>query len=265
MTQAKKFWVFTALVLFFSAMLWGSLAVFRFEVPNLEEGGTAPPLPMTLYVLNGFMPSILGLIMFRIHEKRTWKRELGTIIPKKAHLRTYGGILLLFTFMVLMQFMLYHGFVSSFDFTVIADQAFQLIPLIILGPLSEEIGWRGFLEKQADGFIPKVQKPLVIGIIWALWHLPLFFILGTTQESNGMSFLTFTVLIILVSVIMSYYRERTDQAIFTGIFIHYLYTVGLTFYILGSTYSLYSDLLSMIPFLFVGGYLLYRMKRKREA
>lgn len=265
MTNTGKFWLFTALVLSFSGLLWGSLAVFRFEVPNLEEGGAVRPLPMTFYVLNGFMPSIIGVVMYRLYERRTWKRELRTIIPKKAHLKIYTEILVLFSVMVLMQFMLYHVFVSSFDFSVITAQILQLIPLIILGPLSEEIGWRGFLEKQADGVIPEMQKPLIIGIIWALWHLPLFFILGTTQQSNSMSFLTFTVLIILLSIIMSYYRERTGHAIFTGIFIHYLYTVGLTFYILGSTYSLYSDLLTMIPFLLVGGYLLHRMKRKRVA
>lgn len=37
--------------------------------------------------------------------------------------------------------------------------------------LGEEIAWRGFLEKEM--LINKGWKPLVIGIIWGLWHAPL--------------------------------------------------------------------------------------------
>lgn len=48
---------------------------------------------------------------------------------------------------------------------------------LISGPLSEEIGWRGFLTDQL--FINKKNwlfiYPIIIGLIWGIWHLPLYF------------------------------------------------------------------------------------------
>jgi membrane protease YdiL (CAAX protease family) len=37
--------------------------------------------------------------------------------------------------------------------------------------LGEEIAWRGFLEKER--FIKGAWNPLLVGIIWGLWHTPL--------------------------------------------------------------------------------------------
>jgi hypothetical protein len=37
--------------------------------------------------------------------------------------------------------------------------------------LGEEIAWRGFLEKEM--LVKKAWKPLLIGIIWGLWHTPI--------------------------------------------------------------------------------------------
>ena len=249
MSHAKKFWVFTALVLVLSFLLWGLLALFRFRVPNLAEASTeVSVLPMALYVLNGFMPSVLGLCMYRVTEKKTWKKELKTLLPKSTHLKVYGEIMIVFAIMIFSQVLLYHFLIEAFDFSAFYVLLPQLIPLVILGPLSEEIGWRGYLEKQADGFMNPLLKPLVIGVVWALWHLPLFYLLGTTQQVNDVNFLTFSFLVILLSIIMSHYRQRTDRSLFTGVLTHYLYTVGLTFYIFGTTYSLTSDLVSILPF-----------------
>lgn len=53
-----------------------------------------------------------------------------------------------------------------------------LIPLLVVALLSnpwEEVGWRGFalprLQKQYSALI----STLIVGVLWVLWHLPLFF------------------------------------------------------------------------------------------
>lgn len=52
----------------------------------------------------------------------------------------------------------------------------------IFGPFAEEIGWRGYL---LDCWKDKGiwTYGVGIGFIWALWHLPMFFIEGTYQNS----------------------------------------------------------------------------------
>jgi hypothetical protein len=43
-----------------------------------------------------------------------------------------------------------------------------------IGGLGEEIGWRGFLYKEL-GSLGFWRCSLVTGVLWALWHVPLFF------------------------------------------------------------------------------------------
>lgn len=61
----------------------------------------------------------------------------------------------------------------------------MLVFLTIAGGGNEELGWRGFalpglLERQSP-----VRATLVLGVLWAVWHLPL---LGTSDDlSHGLS------------------------------------------------------------------------------
>jgi len=49
--------------------------------------------------------------------------------------------------------------------------------------LGEEIGWRGYLLPKLLKTKHWITSSLIIGLIWALWHLPLFYIQGRTQVS----------------------------------------------------------------------------------
>ena len=45
---------------------------------------------------------------------------------------------------------------------------------LILGPLGEEIGWRGYLQEGLNTRLGWLEASLVIGVIWFIWHLPLW-------------------------------------------------------------------------------------------
>lgn len=235
--------IFTSITLGGSLLLWGSLILLGFQVPNLETQEATQPLPMIIYIINGFIPSITGLILYLKEGK---KSRLASLIPRKDNIKDSLLILGIFILIFLSQTLLYNWLVGDYNYGVVGAQLGQLIPLIILGPLSEELGWRGYLQDQFDYKKP-LRTSLWIGLIWALWHLPLFFILGTTQQTNHMNFLTFVVLVTIVSYIMTYFYQRSMGSLFVSVLIHYLYTVILTFFILGTSYSLLSDIVSIIP------------------
>jgi len=56
------------------------------------------------------------------------------------------------------------------------------IPLFFFLGGSEEIGWRGILQPELEKKLPFVPTALVIAVIWTLWHVPLWFMVGSTQS-----------------------------------------------------------------------------------
>src|SRR5215467_9729104 len=56
---------------------------------------------------------------------------------------------------------------------------FYLLFLVFEGPLGEEPGWRGFALPRLQQRSGPLVGTLLLGVLWGLWHLPLFFIPGT--------------------------------------------------------------------------------------
>lgn len=64
-------------------------------------------------------------------------------------------------------------------------QAFPLIFVIVFivgGPLGEEYGWRGYALPRLVQKYGVFKANLVLGALWGLWHLPLFFTSGSVQS-----------------------------------------------------------------------------------
>lgn len=66
------------------------------------------------------------------------------------------------------------------------SQIYLIVPaflaiLVLGGPLGEEPGWRGLLLPTLGARVSFPIAGLVVGIVWATWHLPLFLIPGTLQ------------------------------------------------------------------------------------
>jgi len=56
-----------------------------------------------------------------------------------------------------------------------------LIFLIIMAGIGEEYGWRGFALPRLQARYKALHSALVVGVIWAIWHIPMFFTRGTAQ------------------------------------------------------------------------------------
>jgi len=86
-----------------------------------------------------------------------------------------------------------------------------LISMLIGGPLAEEPGWRGTAYPRLRASMTRLQAGLLLGVVWAVWHLPLFFIPGTVQASFGLiswSGLLFCLSVIPMALLTGYAYER---------------------------------------------------------
>lgn len=55
---------------------------------------------------------------------------------------------------------------------------------MLAGPIPEELGWHGYALAGLQVRFSALWASLVLGVIWALWHVPLYFIEGTYQAEE---------------------------------------------------------------------------------
>lgn len=82
----------------------------------------------------------------------------------------------------------------------------------------EEIGWRGYALPLLATRWGLARASLLLGIVWAFWHLPLFFIPGI--DNYGQSFVIFTLQVIAISVPMTWLYARTGGSLLLVMLMH---------------------------------------------
>lgn len=60
-----------------------------------------------------------------------------------------------------------------------------MIFFLIYDGLGEEIGWRGFALPRFQENLGSFGGSIVVSVLWALWHLPLFFMPGSSQYGDA--------------------------------------------------------------------------------
>jgi hypothetical protein len=98
-------------------------------------------------------------------------------------------------------------------------------PLLVLagiatfwGQAGEELGWRGYALPRLTSAVGLGPASVMLGVIWAVWHLPLFFIPGT--GSDGQSFPLYLLHVTAVSVAMAWLYWRAEGSLLLVMLMH---------------------------------------------
>lgn len=97
---------------------------------------------------------------------------------------------------------------------------YMLAPLLIVmvgGGGLEELGWRGVAQPEMERRLRRPAAAVLVGLIWSLWHLPLFALPGVGQY--GTNFPVFAIGLVGGALILAWLYGRT-QSILLCIFFH---------------------------------------------
>lgn len=82
----------------------------------------------------------------------------------------------------------------------------------------EEIGWRGYALPRMACRMGLGPASVILGIIWAFWHLPFFYILKT--EMAGHAFLPYLLSVTAMSVAIGWLYENTRGSLLLVMLMH---------------------------------------------
>jgi uncharacterized protein len=80
----------------------------------------------------------------------------------------------------------------------------------------EEPGWRGYLQEYFNKKHSFIVSTIIVSIIWAIWHIPLWFITGTSQ--HGMNIVVFYLQLLVNSFTLAFIKKSTKNNVFCVLF-----------------------------------------------
>ena len=219
----QGFWLFLVLTYTASWAVWfGAISLDLADVPN-----------GILILLGAFMPSIMGTCLTLYKQDRETKRDFWNRVISFQRIGSRWLLVILGFFAVnwIVTLAIY-GFVEGRlpEFTNVMQTLTSPTALIgytviqiLGGPLAEELGWRGYALDILQGKWTALTASLILGLFWAVWHFPLFFVKNSSQISMGFGsahFWLWTVGIFSTSVFMTWIYNNTNRSILAAILIH---------------------------------------------
>ena len=225
-------WLFFTLVFCWTWLFWGIAA--RLGISAESTSGTV------LEVL-GLLGPMLGGISFAYLAltKESWREYWSRIIDLKRIRPKWYLVIFLFVPSLFAVAALLDVASGSATLVLIEERLtpFLLAPSTILpfllgvfiyGPIPEELGWRGYALNRLQARWNALVSSLILGAIWALWHLPLFFIKDTLFYRHGAWspwFWQFIATVIPLSIIFTWIFNNTRRSTLAAILFHFMANV----------------------------------------
>ncbi|MGH9641683.1 MAG: CPBP family intramembrane glutamic endopeptidase [Terriglobales bacterium] len=209
---------------FFLAYLFGWIGFLPLVLTNVGMGVIRVNVPIEFIVVGAFTPTIAALCTqwmldrsFRIcHIYSSWKRLLlGSVI---------GLALIMIAFTVLPGIVLVRISPRALHWSALSAPTVYGVnwSTFLGGPVNEEPGWRGFALPRLQARFGPVVGSVLLGTLWAGWHLPLFFIHGWVNVPVW----AFALILVTVSVLFTWGTNLSCFSILVPMLMHAAFNVS---------------------------------------
>ena len=193
----------------------------------MQSGGIVSQL---MLLVGGWAPTIALLMLFRkLFSDNTVKRFFQNAFRERLDIRLLGVVTAVQALIIIGTM----GMISikkGVSFVRLIDLSMQSIATcvfvtLLTGAAGEESGWRGFLQPSFEKRFTVIRSSIIIGVIWAFWHAPLWF---TTSGFEGVELLwyaiSFVITIVSLAVVIGicYHRCRN---LFVPMWIHFMFNL----------------------------------------
>jgi uncharacterized protein len=90
----------------------------------------------------------------------------------------------------------------------------------LVNPIGEETGWTGFAVPHLQRRFSPWLSAIILGAVWAVWHLPGFFIPGEMGAFNPVNFIFFVLISIFVRILWTWVANHTRGSGVAAILLH---------------------------------------------
>ncbi|NRD77088.1 CPBP family intramembrane metalloprotease [Bacillus sp. BRMEA1] len=215
------------------------------------------------FVLNPFVgPAFAAYLMNQvIGGKAAWINQRNSLKQTRVDWKWYIFILIGIPAAIFLGMIFLIGYMPRFHDISSYFLGYPIKFIVIYffgGPLAEEIGWRGFALPRMQARYGGLKASLLIGVLWALWHLPHFL---TSAQRGGpgadlsifyINLPIFIVMCIAISIIMTWVFNHTQGSLFMAILLHTsINTFGTLQSYLSTPLLTRTDLLFLPGFVFI--------------
>ena len=211
----------SAILAFFALTFLWSWSIGIFAQQSMAQ---SPVMGTAFAMVSGFGPSLAGIaVVFLFAGREVLRNWLMRCVNWRIGWRWYAVAFFLPPAIMLLALAIH----AALGGAVPTSPAIGHIPLAIAnfglvllvgGPLGEEFGWRGYALPVLTAKLGWRSASLIIGVIWGLWHLPLFFMASTPQAH--MPILWFIVSTIAQSVMFAWVFRHTGESIVPALVMH---------------------------------------------
>jgi hypothetical protein len=221
--EARNLVFFFLLVFGLNSIMWVLVGIFHLKMPTTL---TDPVLPLWLLVAVPavFGPTLAAFAMTGITEgkrgvRALWRRFWNRNLSLKWLLVT----LLFFEALKLITILVARTIDGQdYPFVDLPSPLWMIIPLFlaafVYSGLAEEFGWRGYVLPRFQAKWNALVSSIVLGLIWASWHIPAFFIPNLPLYQKD--FWAWAPEVLLTSVLFTWIFNNTRGSVLAACLFH---------------------------------------------
>lgn len=164
----------------------------------------------------------------------------------KTSLNRLTGLLIIGTFGYALLPVLFDSKITLADLGVYSGApagVLGVLMVLALNGFGEEIGWRGFLADQFLATESISKAAFKVWLVWAPWHIPLFFVVDTYRQMNIGALIGWAVSIYFGSVVLTWLYAYSTNSVLVVVIWHIAYNLCVA---TAASTPLYSAVISTV-------------------